>query len=496
MLLKALCLSALVALALAADGNGGDPKNKVAITLKGKQFYNPSGQNWKGKCCDSWSSSRTQCKGYWDWCDYTYKFCIEAYEASTMDADNCKTGWKTVAGSDDAGNDDVNFEHMVWNKERWQGVVVKYQVYDRDGFRGRTLELVDKGAVAITEDMYPGQQDTPKKTDPKDKKKPSWGEMLPLAVTGFRKKEDTGAEMSKFMFDFKVECAENYAGKGCTRVAFPSCSEWKLANPDRQVNGVYQLRDRGDSTAYKGLCEMADDSGKPAGWTVIQKRGSDLTHNAFNKKFSEYEKGFGDVGTQDFWLGLQRMKSITDYYKTSKYNTKATLRIEATDCEGNKEYIEYDDFELGDYPHYTLHVADGSDATDKKPSKKIRGTLGDAINTLQGQKNPANINGQRFYATDNADHQVDQINCAQVYQSGWWYQTCSEANLNGNIVTGCKLTKKEQVLNTAFWAPYRGFFYAIREVKMMVRPMNFLKKFAVAKAKHDKKRAGDEIWIP
>jgi len=471
-----------------ATGALGVAENRVKIEIEAKQFANPSGQNWNGKCCDSWSSKKKVCTYSYEYCDYSYRFCVEAFESGTQDADQCSTGWLEVDGANNMGTEDFSISHMAWGKESWLGCIVKYQVFDRD-FRNKK-ELVDKGYQMVTNKMYPGQSSPLRSAkDEAAGRLPNWGEKLMLNVEGTRAKQGKDADTTKFKFGIKVSCADRYGGEGCSVVAMPSCAEWKIYNPKEQRNGIYTLRDPNSQT-YEGMCEMIDGGGKPTGWTVVQTRGYDMTTNAFDRKFSEYENGFGDTRS-DFWLGLRRMHYMAQYYKNDKKSSPMTMRIEATDCEGNTEYIEYDDFELGDGPNYALRVAPPDAPNTPTKNRKIRGNLGDAINTFKPDKNPANINGASFYASDNGNTGDNQINCAEVYKAGWWYNVCSEGNPNGNIVKDCRLTKKEQVLNTAFWAPYRGFFYTMKKIRIMIRPKDFMTRFAEGRKERD-----GEIWIP
>ena len=76
-------------------------------------------------------------------------------------------------------------------------------------------------------------------------------------------------------------------------------------------------------------------------YIVIQRRSSPFDI-LFNRTWSDYKVGFGDV-TGDFWLGLDKLHAIT-----AQPYTRYSLRIEATTSTGAVVYVETGDFSIGD----------------------------------------------------------------------------------------------------------------------------------------------------
>ena len=75
-----------------------------------------------------------------------------------------------------------------------------------------------------------------------------------------------------------------------------------------------------------GYCDMTIDHG---GWIVIQRNKVLNSLVDFNKNWTDYEKGFGDLNTE-FWYGLEEIYCLTqrgqwemrvDYQKNDKTST-------------------------------------------------------------------------------------------------------------------------------------------------------------------------------
>lgn len=172
---------------------------------------------------------------------------------------------------------------------------------------------------------------------------------------------------------------------------------------EHNTSGVYtvSLNASDDVTVY---CDQDTDGG---GWTVIQSR-----HNGsenFNRSWAEYEAGFGSLHGE-YWLGLLHIYRLT---KSREYS----LRVDLWDFDGDTAFALYDSFYIyGPDQDYRLHIRDYS------------GTAGDSLSTGYKYVNLNNIP----FSTPDRDNDMDKGgSCAASLGSGWWFNLCHLANLNG-----------------------------------------------------------------
>ncbi|XP_059161246.1 uncharacterized protein LOC131944572 [Physella acuta] len=145
-----------------------------------------------------------------------------------------------------------------------------------------------------------------------------------------------------------------------------------------------------------GLVVMCDTTTSGGGWTVIQRRVSGDV--SFNRSWEDYKKGFGDYGNGNFYLGNENIYCISS-------KSQHELRIDIT-YGGSSYYQVYAGFQLSDEANnYTLQYNSNS------------GTAGDGLGVHRNQ-------GFATFDRRNTD-------CAVWYSSGWWFNNCIDANLNG-----------------------------------------------------------------
>ncbi|ELU00678.1 hypothetical protein CAPTEDRAFT_37893, partial [Capitella teleta] len=147
------------------------------------------------------------------------------------------------------------------------------------------------------------------------------------------------------------------------------------------------------------------------GFTLIQKRSSKELD--FNKTWEEYKAGFGSVNG-DYWMGLEMI-----HIMTNKSNYALHVDLGAAD---NVSFVaDYAKFSVhSEADNYTLHVSG------------FTGTAGNALQYTGGGGKLMH-NGMPF-STPGRDNEQSDTNCAQKYGSGWWFNSCFEANLNGKYI--------------------------------------------------------------
>ncbi|XP_029968842.1 fibrinogen-like 2a isoform X1 [Salarias fasciatus] len=226
------------------------------------------------------------------------------------------------------------------------------------------------------------------------------------------------------------------------------CSDYSVLKVRK--NDVYQVTPDLRNGTFEVFCDMESYGG---GWTVIQQRLNGSV--SFNRTWAEYKKGFGNL-RGEFWLGNDHIHMLTKA-------KDMVLRIELEDFEGVREYAKYDQFYVSnEFLRYRLSISGYS------------GTAGNAISFNK------NFNhDQKFFSTPDRDNDMyPSGNCGSYYSSGWWFDACMSANLNGKYYH----KRYKGVRNGIFWGTWHNMsteYYptnyrqAFKTVKMMIRPKNY-----------------------
>ncbi|XP_034071435.1 fibroleukin-like isoform X2 [Gymnodraco acuticeps] len=234
---------------------------------------------------------------------------------------------------------------------------------------------------------------------------------------------------SKLPFKVTRDCSD-YLAKGATK------SGMYLVTPD--------LRSR----SFPVFCDMQLDGG---GWTVLQRRQDGSV--SFNRTWAEYRLGFGELDNGEFWLGNNMIHMLTRA-------RNMVLRVELEDFGGMREYAQYESFSVAsERGRYRLTVGDYS------------GTAGDALRFSKSYDHH-----NRAFTTPDRDHdRYPSGNCGAYYSSGWWFDACMAANLNGKYYVG----KYKGVRDGIFWGTWQNIsseYYptndrqSFKTVRMMIRP--------------------------
>jgi len=201
---------------------------------------------------------------------------------------------------------------------------------------------------------------------------------------------------------FKTECNPG-------RIAIRSCCDLIGFPISKAPDDVYQMKkcrpDCEDTTPFTTVntnvyCNMHNDGG---GWTVIQRNKVDDSSVDFNKKWSDYEEGFGNLETT-FWYGLKSIHCLTQNYP---WEMSITVQFK----NGHWRDLRYNQFSVGS-------------ASEEYPLT-IGGYTGEDPDYFATHQ----LNGMKFSTLDN-DNDNNKGNCAVYWKSGWWYNNCTNINLN------------------------------------------------------------------
>ncbi|CAI5785170.1 Fibrinogen like 2 [Podarcis lilfordi] len=226
------------------------------------------------------------------------------------------------------------------------------------------------------------------------------------------------------------------------------CSNYYAAGKLR--NGIYRISPDPRHDSFDVYCEMESMGG---GWTVFQMRQDGST--SFNRTWKEYKNGFGNL-SREYWLGNDKIHLLTK-------SKEMQLRIELEDFNGVKEYAKYEQFYVtNEFLKYRLSIGSYS------------GTAGNALQFSKHYNHD-----QRFFTTPDRDNdRYPSGNCGAYYSSGWWFDACLAANLNGVYYH----KKYKGVRNGIFWGTWptasdnnlNGYRQPFKKVRMMMRPKVFV----------------------
>ncbi|XP_045183931.2 angiopoietin-related protein 7-like [Mercenaria mercenaria] len=180
------------------------------------------------------------------------------------------------------------------------------------------------------------------------------------------------------------------------------------------------------------FCDQTTDGG---GWTVFQRRINGEVD--FYRNWTEYKNGFGDVNGE-FWLGNEHLSILTS---TGDHE----LRIDMEDFEGNRAFAKYSKFKI--YPE------------EYKYKIEVSGYSGNAGDSLTYH------NGMAFSTFDNDNDKGSSGNCAISWHGAWWYNACSNSNLNGQYFN---IPGKRDHRGIT-WRRWKNNYYCLKSVEMKFR---------------------------
>lgn len=204
-----------------------------------------------------------------------------------------------------------------------------------------------------------------------------------------------------------------------------------------RISGEYKLP-KDDFLGTPDLNVYCDMETKGGGWTVIQRRKIGLT--SFNRDWKQYKHGFGSI-RGDFWLGNEHIFRLT--------RQPTVLRIELEDWEGESRYAEYAFFTLSnELNSYKLFIANYS------------GNAGDSLR----------YHNNTNFSTMNKDNDKCVDDCAALRKGGYWYNCCTDSNLNGVFYRYGEHSRGSDGIT---WYGWHGSNYSLKKVEMKIRPVGF-----------------------
>ena len=137
----------------------------------------------------------------------------------------------------------------------------------------------------------------------------------------------------------------------------------------------------------------------------MQRRTRPFVWVNFDRNWTDYEAGFGNIQEGNFWLGN---KMIHMLMKTPRF-----LRIELRTDKNENGFAEYSDVKVNGLANkYRLRMASPNG---------YRGSIGDC---------GGSSSWQYFTTKDSDNDEQSNINCAVKDGADWWYKNCGCGNLN------------------------------------------------------------------
>ncbi|KAM4889198.1 angiopoietin-related protein 4 [Thomomys bottae] len=211
------------------------------------------------------------------------------------------------------------------------------------------------------------------------------------------------------------------------------CQE--LFEGGQRKSGLFQIQPQG-SSPFLVNCEMTSEGG----WTVVQRRQDGSVD--FNQPWEAYKTGFGDP-KGEFWLGLEKMHSITG-------DRGSRLAVQLQDRDGNAKSLKF-----------SVHLGGEDTAYSLQLTAPVASELGVSIPTSNGFSLP--------FSTWDQDHDLrGDLNCAKSLSGGWWFGTCGHSNLNGQYFHSMP-QQRQQRKKGMFWKGWRGRYYPLQATTMLIQ---------------------------
>ena len=207
-------------------------------------------------------------------------------------------------------------------------------------------------------------------------------------------------------------------------------------------SGLYAVQPNDNGGEFIVYCDMNLHGGQ---WTVIQRRTGDSLN--FERPWDCYRNGFGDL-TGNFWLGLEKIKRLTQYCGSIDGSTELYIGLE--DHFGLTTFAHYRKFKLGTELEKYMIIVNG-----------YNGTAGDSLSSHSGEN----------FSTLDQDNDVSDRHCARDFRGGWWYnENCYDSNLNGKYYTADQNIQHARSKDGIVWQTWRQDTYSLKSVIIAIKP--------------------------
>ena len=225
----------------------------------------------------------------------------------------------------------------------------------------------------------------------------------------------------------------------CCDLGFRQSTFSEIANKPKQYK-MKNMCGNKHSTITNVYCDTVTAGG---GWLVIQRRIYGSVD--FNRYWSEYEEGFGNLPDDDkdttgeYWIGLRSLHCLTNQGHWE-------LRIDYILTNKAKGYLSYRHFKVGPASDdYRLSIS---------------GFSGNTTDPITGAHS---LNGMKFTTRDrDNDNAGSSYNCA-VHSvgnaGGWWHKYCSR------IYPNHQYSSRYSIL-------LNGQFHSLNFIEIKIRPLN------------------------
>ena len=185
------------------------------------------------------------------------------------------------------------------------------------------------------------------------------------------------------------------------------------------IHAIKLIRN-GNKILWSGpRCDFNTDGG---GWTVFQRREDGSVN--FEQPWQKYKTGFGN--DREFWLGNEHVHRLTA-------DRAMVLRVDMQRTNDQQQYGVYGQFRVRNERHnYSL-------------------TLGAFTVDLTFAGDTLGFHRDMPFSTYDQDNSPGK--CATTLRSGWWYNNCVKAFLNGLWRGNVSATGVEDNRGM-MWTPY------------------------------------------